>query len=131
SVSGNAAYSYSGLDAGGGISNYGTVTLNNATVSGNSARYEGGGIYNYFGTVHARDTIMAGNTAPSAPELWGDLGSLGHNLIGNTSGGSGYHPTDLLNVNPLLGPLQDNGGPPPPPAPLPRPPALAPGGHAR
>jgi hypothetical protein len=31
--------------------------------------------------------------------------------IGNTEGGSGFADTDLLNVNPLLGPLQDNGGP--------------------
>src|SRR5262249_35970956 len=34
----------------------------------------------------------------------------GHNLIGNTQGGSGFDPTDLLNVDPLLGPLQVNGG---------------------
>jgi hypothetical protein len=41
----------------------------------------------------------------------GPLDSQGHNLFGDTSGGSGFHPTDLLNVDPLLGPLQDNGGP--------------------
>jgi hypothetical protein len=35
---------------------------------------------------------------------------LGHNLIGNTQGGSGFDPTDVLNVDPMLGPLQDNGG---------------------
>jgi hypothetical protein len=94
---------------GGGISNhYGTVTLNNATVSGNSAGF-GGGIVNY-GTVTARNTILAGNTAPTCPDLCDSLHSLGYNLIGNTSGSSGYAPTDLLNVNPLLGPLQDNGG---------------------
>ncbi|MGH6961449.1 MAG: choice-of-anchor Q domain-containing protein, partial [Dongiaceae bacterium] len=58
-------------------------------------------------------TILAGNTVTfgSRPDLSGSLASLGHNLIGNTSGGSGFHATDLLNVNPLLGPLQDNGGP--------------------
>jgi hypothetical protein len=32
-------------------------------------------------------------------------------LIGNSSGGSGYDPTDLLDLDPHLGPLQDNGGP--------------------
>src|SRR5262249_52070792 len=62
-------------------------------------------------TLTARNTIIAGNTAPTAPDLSGSLGSQGHNLIGNTEGGSGFHETDLLNVNPLLGPLQDNGGP--------------------
>jgi hypothetical protein len=108
-VSGNSAAGY-----GGGIANYGTVTLNNATVSGNSSFASGGGIFNnypYF-TLHARNTIIAGNTAlDSAPDLEDNLGSLGHNLIGNTQGGYGFDVTDLLNVNPLLGPLQDNGGP--------------------
>jgi hypothetical protein len=127
-VSGNGAYGgdsgvsvgyddYDGYGGyGGGIANGGTLTLNNATVSGNSAgasRYLSdscGGICN-AGTLTARNTLIAGNAAPTAPDLGGSLGSLGHNLIGNTSGGSGFHPTDLLNVNPLLGPLQDNGGP--------------------
>jgi hypothetical protein len=86
-----------------------TLTLNNSTVSGNFA-FGGGGIYN-FSTLQARNTIMAGNTAPFAPDLSGNLGSLGHNLIGNTQGGSGFDPSDLLNVDPMLGPLQDNGGP--------------------
>jgi hypothetical protein len=98
---------------GGGIANSGTLTLNNTTVSGNSAIDYGGGIDNYMygGTLTTRNTIIAGNTAHIAPDLEGSLGSLGHNLIGNTSGGSGFDATDLLNVNPLLGPLQDNGGP--------------------
>src|SRR5262249_27131738 len=44
------------------------------------------------------------------PDLASDLDSSGYNLIGNTQGGSGFVATDLLNVNPLLGPLQNNGG---------------------
>ena len=46
-------------------------------------------------------------------DIAGDIVSLGHNLIGSTSDGSGFRPDlgDQLNVNPLLGPLQDNGGP--------------------
>jgi hypothetical protein len=131
-VSGNFA-DYVG---GGGIFNSGTVTLNNSTVSGNSADGNGGGIYISGGTLtvnnstisgntgtgggiwvnggalHARNTIIASNIATTtAPDLSGNLGSLGHNLIGNTQGGTGFDDTDLLNVNPLLGPLQDNGGP--------------------
>ncbi len=39
------------------------------------------------------------------------LGSLGHNLIGNTSGGTDHADSDLVNVDPLLGPLRDNGDP--------------------
>jgi hypothetical protein len=98
---------------GGGIANYGTLTVSNSTLSGNTASGHssfGGSIAN-FGTLHARNTIIAGNTAPSAPDVNGNLGSQGHNLIGNTQGASGFDPTDILNINPLLGPLQDNGGP--------------------
>jgi hypothetical protein len=36
---------------------------------------------------------------------------MGHNLIGNPAGSTGWVDNDLLNVDPLLGPLQDNGGP--------------------
>ena len=45
------------------------------------------------------------------PDCVGPITSMGHNLIGNTSGcnltpGTG----DLVNVDPLVGPLQNNGG---------------------
>ena len=41
----NSAIYYVG---GGGIDNYGTLTLTNCTLSGNSANSDGGGIYNYL-----------------------------------------------------------------------------------
>jgi hypothetical protein len=90
----------------------GTLTLTDCTVSGNTAFAQDGGISNdHFATLHTRNTIVAGNTAPTAPDLAGDLGSQGYNLIGNSQGGSGFVATDLLDVDPGLGPLQDNGGP--------------------
>jgi hypothetical protein len=75
----------------------------------------GGGLYDQ-GMLQTRDSLLAGNTVNgpgtnSGPDLAGNLGSLGHNLLGNSAGGSGFDATDLLNVDPLLGPLQDNGGP--------------------
>ena len=48
-VSGNSA------DIGGGISNFGTTALNNSTVSGNSALNDGGGISNF-------DTLTLNNS---------------------------------------------------------------------
>jgi hypothetical protein len=97
----------------GGIGNWGTATLmiSNSTVSGNSANNSVGGI---AGSLYMRNTILAQNYDYgdySFPDLGGRLLSSGYNLIGNSNGGTGYDETDLLNVDPLLGPLQDNGGP--------------------
>jgi hypothetical protein len=100
----------------------GTVSINNSTLAGNlatdlgsgSGLHDGGGIYNAAGpsALQMYDTILADNSADTAgPDLYGSVTSLGHNLIGNTSGGSGFAASDLLNVNPLLGSLQNNGGP--------------------
>jgi hypothetical protein len=63
----------------------------------------------------------------------GTLTSLGHNLIGDGSGGSGYAATDLVGtsanpIDPKLGPLQDNGGPTWTMALLPGSPAIGAGG---
>jgi len=63
------------------------------------------------------NTIIAGNSVsgPEAagPDFQGSVTTdLGHNLIGDTSGSSGFSPsTDLLNVNPLLNALGNFGGP--------------------
>jgi hypothetical protein len=102
-LSGNDA-----LASGGGIDAGATFTLISSTVSNNLAVSSGGGIR---GNPTARNTIMAGNGALSAPDLSGHLYSIGHNLIGNSQGGSGFDETDILDVDPRLGPLQDNGGP--------------------
>jgi hypothetical protein len=96
---------------GGGIEVGGSLTVNNSTISDNHSSFQGGGIY-VAGLFYARNTIIAGNTAPTGADLRGPLRSQGHNLIGNTrDSGSLFDATDLLNVNPLLGPLQNNGGP--------------------
>ena len=104
---------------GGGIANDAlnsgaTLSLINSTVAGNSASSSGGGIFNATGaTVSAKNTIIGTNTATSAgPDFNGTLASQGYNLIGNTSGTiiTGTTTGNQLNINPMLGPLQDNGG---------------------
>ena len=52
----------SGGSSGGGLANFGTINLNNTTVSGNSAYYYGGGVYNR-GTATLTDCTISGNTA--------------------------------------------------------------------
>ena len=102
--------------AGGGISNSGSVplTITNSTISGNMAPLgQGGGIFNQIGgAVNLRNTIIALNTGDT-PDLDGTFLSQDYNLIGNTGGSAinGVSPSDQRNVNPMLGPLQDNGGP--------------------
>lgn len=124
--SGNAA------ESGGGIWNAGPLTLTAVTLSGNSARGSGGGIVTGSpGTLAVRNTIAAGNHAgASGPDLSGTVNSLGHNLVGDSRGASGFTDTDLLNVDPRLGPLQDNGGPTQTMALLPGSPAIGAGGVA-
>ncbi len=63
------------------------------------------------------NTIVSGNTGATAgtngivtDDDSGPVLSYGHNLIGTASGFSNFVATDRLNVDPRLGPLQDNGG---------------------
>jgi hypothetical protein len=112
-ISNSTLFGNAAEGGGGGIGNGGTLTITNSTISGNANSFggRGGGVFN-AGALNVRNTIVAGNSdTGGAPDLSGTLTSSGYNLIGNTQGGSGFDTTDLLNVDPLLGPLQDNGGP--------------------
>ena len=107
-ISGNAAR------VGGGIYNSGgTSILSNITIGNNSAAERGGGISIQSGGVFMVNTIISQNTAPAGPDCReSTLASLGYNLIGDTSGCSFTPVTgDLVNADPKLGPLADNGGP--------------------
>jgi hypothetical protein len=101
----------------GAVYNEGTLALSHSTITDNGTGLFGGALYN-DGTLSARNTIIAGNWNfySFRPDLTGNLGSLGHNMISDSSEGSGFHETDLLLdvlgiYDPRLGPLQDNGGP--------------------
>jgi hypothetical protein len=106
-VSGNSA----GSGIGGGIYTRGSLTITNSTVSGNSAG-EGGGVSCDYPAFSTKNTIIATNTAALSPDVKGTAHSQGYTLIGNTTGATIVSFTgDQLNVDPILGPLQDNGGP--------------------
>jgi hypothetical protein len=97
---------------GGGLYNWGTLTLTASTVSGNTAAiYDGGGLVNNEGTLTLTQSIVAKN--PDGGDchiVSGSITSDGYNL---DSDGSCQltATTDRPGVDPLLGPLQDNGGP--------------------
>src|SRR5438552_2243418 len=117
-ISGNSA-SYSG----GGIEG-GNVVITNSTISGNSAG-SGGGIYHYVGNLEISDTILnAGASGENIFNNGGAVTSNGYNISSDNGGGYLHGPGDQINTDPLLGPLQDNGGPTLTHAPLPGSPAI-------
>jgi hypothetical protein len=117
---------------GGGINNsFATATVTNCTLAGNKAGGgPGGGINNSSGLIIA-NTIVATNTASTSPDFNGAASSRGYNLIGDTSGSTGFGAAgDQIGVDPMLGPLQDNGGPTDTMALLPGSPAIDAGSDA-
>jgi Right handed beta helix region len=138
-VSGNSAGSGGGIVLFGAALSSAALTVEGSTVSGNSAGSDGGGIllhrapaairnstiaFNTAGGIFLFDsaapvtlvsTIVADNAVGAAgtnPDVSGALVAT-NSLIANTTGtilvaGSGGN---VLGVDPLLGPLQFNGGP--------------------
>jgi hypothetical protein len=111
---------------GGGINSSGPATLTNVTVTSNRATSSvGGGLYVYAGApVLLHNTLIAGNfrgaTGTTRDDVHGALNLSGdYNLIGDGTGMTGLSNGvngDLVGsaaapIDPLLGPLQDNGGP--------------------
>ncbi len=119
---------------GGGIENIGTASVNNSTISNNTATHGGGGIENAFGTASVSNSTISGNSAPSSGNINNLSGAItltstvvanskaGQNCAGPITEKSGYNldsdgscgftqSSDLNKVDPMLGPLQNNGGP--------------------
>jgi hypothetical protein len=83
----------------------GTLTLNNTTVSNNTAAVLGGGIYNYYGTTSIQNSILADNSASGyGQDCYGTITSEGYNIIGDTIDCSISATTgDQFNIDPQLG----------------------------
>ena len=77
----------------------------NSTVTGNSAAICGGVC---GGTVEIGNTILNANASEN---IDGTVTSHGYNICSDDGGGHLNGPGDQINTDPLLGPLQDNGGP--------------------
>ncbi len=103
--------------AGGGIANWTTMTITNCTVTGNTAPNNANGVAGNFSdsnTTTISNTIIAQNGSAGAPQVNGPFASLGHNLIGNGDGATGFVASDLVGtsatpINALLGPLTADG----------------------
>lgn len=115
---------------GGAILSGGTLRIENSTLSNNIGDYEGAAIQNY-GTTSILFSTLADNSAASNPQYgaavqnFGTLTFTGSIIAGTDTGANciGLAPQAASNLsdddscagftvaNPLLGPLQDNGGP--------------------
>ena len=99
--------------AGGGIRNAGVAntTLNNVTLSNNSSIVAAGQSVSILGgTLSGQNSIVNGpNLGGSRTNCSGTISSNGYNIANDNSCGLNG-PADLSNTNPLLGPLQNNGG---------------------
>jgi hypothetical protein len=124
-VSGNSA------PDGGGFYIRGSLTVSNSTISGNTAYVGGGFELNQFnGTL--TNSIVANNSAGYGAEFFGSTQSKTNNVTANntlieggyTIGGTFSGSNNLLGVDPMLGPLDDNGGPTMTLAPLPGSPVI-------
>jgi CSLREA domain-containing protein len=130
-VSGNSAR------LGGGIRTDGSdefapawVELINSTVAFNSATERGGGIFHDAGDPSVfsslTNSIVAQNSAPASPDVFGTprdaerLFDAHFSLIGDGTGSDitntdgnlvGNVPPHTAPIDPMLGPLADNGGP--------------------
>ena len=117
-ITGNVARALGGTAEGGGIYSVGSgqvLTLTNSTLSANSTTgavfNQGGNVYQDDGTIAMRNTIVSAGLADPGSENCAALAvSLGHNLDNHDQ--CGFHVAgDLINKDPVLGPLQNNGGP--------------------
>ena len=110
-LSGNRA-----LGNGGGIDALtvkATTRLVNVTLADNrSENGMGGGLHTDGNPFELINTLIANDAAGGSPDCSGTITSLGYNLILSTSGCtiSGTLTGVITNTDPLIGPLQDNGG---------------------
>jgi predicted outer membrane repeat protein len=108
--SGNSA----GNGGGGIFNNYvagsPVLTVTNSTFSSNSATdtNSGGGIYNWNGQLEIGSTIL---NASSIFNFFGAVTSEGFNLSSDDGGGFLTAIGDQIDIDSMLGPLADNGGP--------------------
>jgi hypothetical protein len=121
-LSGNAANGAGGaiynkaVPISGTTANFASVSVKNSTISGNNSAAYSGGILNDNGggmaTLELGGTILkTGSSGKNIVNHGGTVKSDGYNLASDNGGGLLRGPGDQINTNPMLGPLQHNGGP--------------------
>jgi len=106
-ISGNSALAF-GLFGGHGGAIYGGGIITNCTISGNTTNRQPGGIY-AISPVELTHTIL--NSGQNIVNVGTTVTSHGYNISSDNGGGFLTGPGDQINTDPILGPLQNNGGP--------------------
>ena len=110
----NSTLSGNSANRGGGVYNTSYFQLQSATLASNSASI-GGGVFNVASSSwYAVNSILSqggasGGTVRNGTNV--NLSSGGYNLSDDNSTATPNTSTDRRNLNALLGPLADNGGP--------------------
>jgi hypothetical protein len=99
---------------GGAIDNDGgNLTVTQCTFSGNSTAGVGGAIDNFVATAQVANSIFANNGNDIFNWSSGTIYFIGNNLVENFINSAGIFIPEgaLISVDPMLGPLANNGGP--------------------
>jgi hypothetical protein len=131
----NSTIAANSAGIGGGILNNASLVIVNSTLTGNIADSQYGGAIGNNGTLAVFNTTFAGNGAVEGAAIFNNVGAtatLQNSIVANsTNGGNcagdiitshGYNLSndntcnfnvvgDLNDIDPMLGPLQNNGGP--------------------
>jgi hypothetical protein len=96
-------------NSGGGI--IGGGNIKNSTISNNTATVQGGGIAVSRDIQLGHTILKAGSSGANLSHNGGSVVSHGYNLSSDDGGEFLKGTGDQLNTDPMLGPLQNNGGP--------------------
>jgi hypothetical protein len=114
-VGGTATITESTIDGnsakgGGAIASPGTTSIIDGTITANSStNSNGGGLWRVGGTLNVKTSILAYNNGGTGRDCYGSPTFTGSNIIQNVSGCNPSGGT-ILQVDPLLAALADNGG---------------------
>jgi len=101
----------------------GNAFIYSCTIASNTAASTGGGVQRFNGSVSIGNSIIAGNTGSTDPDVSSAFSSSGYNLVGNVGTSTGWTGvgdqvgTSGSPINAKIGGLRDYGGPTPTMAP--------------
>jgi hypothetical protein len=93
-----------------GIYNIWSAGIGNSTFSNSGINIYNDTVFGPPASISIGSTVL--NAGPSQPNIFnnGTITSFGYNVLSDDGGGYFNGPGDQINTDPLLGPLQDNGG---------------------